>query len=77
MLWEINRFARGAVNDASSVRAATLTKFSDSNPQASVPKTRQAFLLSCLSWNWNFASGEITSPPQEDPNDAKEATFVQ
>jgi hypothetical protein len=33
--------------------------------------------VSCLSWNWNFASGEITSPPQEDSSDPKEATFVQ
>ena len=31
--------------------------------------------LSCLSWNWNFASGEITSPPEEDSDDSKTPFF--
>ncbi len=31
--------------------------------------------LSCLSWNWNFASGELISPSEENFN-AKKTTFV-
>ena len=29
--------------------------------------------MSCLSWNWNFASGEISSPPEEDSDVPKTA----